>query len=497
MQTVSTGKVYTYKVPQLKSSTIDAPAVRVLIWVYFLLLMVEGMLRKWLLPQLSDPLLLIREPFLVLIYICAIARRAFVLNLYTLSLGALGAISFLTGMMVGSHNLMVTSYGFDSMFFHLPLIFVIGNVMTHSDVIKIGRILLLLTVPMAILMVLQFRAPPTAWINCGAGGGIGAQIGGALGKIRPPGFFTFVTGAAQFLALATAFIIFGFWKEGAKNRLLLLVAGLSVAVAASVSTSRLAIGAIGTVFVMVGVVIAFDTSGFGKFVKALVPLGVIMVIATNMDIFKEGKHVFEVRLEEAGDLRAGVLGTASNWSGRIFGDFYGGYLAVQAAPILGAGLGVGTNVGARVLSGNFGFLLAEGEWARVVLELGPILAFPYLLLRLLLCLELFSSAAASAKRGNALPMLLFGSCALLITSGQFSQTSTLGFAALGAGLCLAAGNSGAGEDFGNLRPIESGERKVYGIQKRIGCSTYALALRESRATDEIGQGSRADSDEST
>ena len=51
--------------------------IRGLIWVYFFLLMFEGVLRKWVLPGMSDPLMLIRDPFLLAIYALAIANGAF------------------------------------------------------------------------------------------------------------------------------------------------------------------------------------------------------------------------------------------------------------------------------------------------------------------------------------------------------------------------------------------------------------------------------------
>ena len=426
--------------PKNVSGVIDSPSIRGLIWMYIFLLMFEGVLRKWLLPGLSDPLLVVREPFLVLIYLMALGRGAFPLNGYVGALTVIGAIAAFTGITVGSRDPLVTAYGFDSMFFHLPLIFVIPKVMTRDDVVKIGRFLLLLTFPMVVIMVIQFRSLPDAIINCGAGGGIGSQMRGALGKIRPPGFFTFITGASQFLALASAFLIFGLWKKGIYSKFLILGAGIAIAVSAVVSTSRLALGGIGLVFVMVGIIVAYDRKSMNNVLGMLVPIGLVLVVVTNLDIFDEGREVFEARLQEAGDSGIGLVGTASNWTARAFGDFYGGFLAMKSAPILGAGLGVGTNVGARVLSGSLGFLLAEGEWARVVLELGPILAMPYLLIRILFCGMLFSTAARGARAGNALPMLLFGSCALLMLNGQFSQTSTLGFAVIGAGLCLAAAN---------------------------------------------------------
>ena len=460
------------------NDVINSPAIRSLIWMYAALLILEGVLRKWLLPSISDPLLLVRDPFLVLIYLIALGNGAFPLNGHVGALLVIGTVAGIAGMTVGSQDPIVTAYGFDCMFFHLPLIFVIPKVMTREHVIDIGRFLFLITLPMAALMAVQFRSPPDALINCGAGGGIGSQMGGALGKIRPPGFFTFITGAAHFLALSTAFLIFGLWKKGIYSRVLLLGVGVSIAVAAIVSTSRLALGAIGTVFLMIGIIVALDRRSMSNVMGMLVPIGIVMVVATNLDIFHEGREVFEARLQNTNDAAVGIAGTASNWTARIFGNFYGGFAAIKDAPALGAGLGVGTNVGARVLSGQFGFLLAEGEWPRVVLELGPFLAMPYLLIRCLICVTLYIEAARSARNGNVLPMLLFGSCALLVTIGQFSQTSTLGFAVLGAGLCLASANLTRE----NIPAVpKSGEPEENGPSPRTkqrGCSAYAEKLHD-------------------
>lgn len=448
--------------------------VKVLIWTYFLLLIFEGVLRKWVLPQFSDPLLLIRDPVLVLIYIITLSAGIFPTNTYTVMLLVLGALAGAIGITAGSQNLLVTAYGFDSMFFHLPLIFIIHRVMNRADVIKLGKAVLFLSVPMAVVMAIQFRSSPDALINCGVSGSIGMQIRGAMGKIRPPGFFTFITGAAQFLSFATVFLIFGFWKSRTYSSSLLIIAGIAIAVSAVVSTSRLALGGIGTVFVMIGVVIMYDRRSLSKLLGLLVPIGFILVVATNLDIFNEGRQVFEMRLQEAGDKGAGVVGTASNWTARAFGDIYGGILAAQSAPMFGAGLGVGTNVGARVLSGQYGFLLAEGEWARVVLELGPLLALPYMAIRIAICVKLFNASAISARAGNALPMLILGSCGMLIVTGQFSQASTLGFAVLQSGLCLAATKEKTAVDVDK----RESSRKL----TARGCSSYALRLREGNSS---------------
>ncbi len=40
-----------------------------LIWIYFWLLITEGIFRKWLVPGLSDAFLLARDPIVLLIYL--------------------------------------------------------------------------------------------------------------------------------------------------------------------------------------------------------------------------------------------------------------------------------------------------------------------------------------------------------------------------------------------------------------------------------------------
>ena len=51
-------------------------ALRRLIWLYFWLLMFEGALRKWV-PPLSAPLLVVRDPLVLLIYFHAVRCRRF------------------------------------------------------------------------------------------------------------------------------------------------------------------------------------------------------------------------------------------------------------------------------------------------------------------------------------------------------------------------------------------------------------------------------------
>ena len=139
-------------------------AVRISIWVYLILLLLEGALRKWALPSLSDPLLLIRDPVVLVIYFFAIRARVFPFNAYVILLGIVGGLSFLFTVLVLYDYiplkviLVVAGYGFRTDFLHLPLIFVMASVFDLEDVKKIGRWTLLLAIPMAVLMVVAAAA---------------------------------------------------------------------------------------------------------------------------------------------------------------------------------------------------------------------------------------------------------------------------------------------------------------------------------------------------
>ncbi len=409
-----------------------------LIWVYFWLLITEGIFRKWLVPGLSDPFLLARDPVVILIYLLAINERLLSPTRTMVALFAICGISVIQSLFMTDAPLAVIAYGVKANFLHFPLIFVIPNVFSIRDVVKIGRWVMILSIPMGMLMIMQFLADPNDFLNRGPGGIEGAQIRGGEGRIRPPGYFSFITGAAQFLAISSSVVLFGMLRKGVYPIPLLVGSGLAIVISAAVSSSRLALGNIGLVVMMLGIAYLFNSRIPKRLVRLLLPLGIILLVATNLDIYSEGKIAFESRLTETGDLDATWGERASTWTQRVFGDFTSSFSAAEYATFFGHGLGVGTNVGAKLVSGKVSFLLAEGEWARIVLESGPLTGYAYLFLRIAIIFQLFGSATRAARKDLVLPLLLFGACFLIILTGQIGQTTTMGFAALGGGLTLAA-----------------------------------------------------------
>src|SRR4051812_41945097 len=75
-------------------------ATKRLIWVYFWLLIFEGTFRKWILPQYSDILLVVRDPVVLAIYFTALKAKVFPRNSYVIWLGAIAVLSWLVALIV-------------------------------------------------------------------------------------------------------------------------------------------------------------------------------------------------------------------------------------------------------------------------------------------------------------------------------------------------------------------------------------------------------------
>lgn len=431
-------------------------SIKILIWVYLALLLAEGALRKWLLPSWSDPLLVVRDPVVLLIYALALSARIFPINRFVLVIAALAGLSAVASVLGGHTNALVIAYGVRINYLHLPLIWIMGTVLDRRDVERIGASLLLASIPMTLIMVEQFRSPMGAFINRGVGADEVGQIFGADGRIRPPGLFAFISGPQLFYPLCAAFF---FDEIGGAKRLpwyVLIVCGAAIAVALPVSISRTVMLGTGVVAVAFVCALPFASTKFSGLARSLLLLALIGAGLSRLPAFREGTDVFMMRWDSAESSPG-----ASAWTGvvnRTVSGFTNPAYFMQNEPLLGHGIGTGSNVGARLTSGEVGFLLAEEEWGKVLLELGPVLGVAFILLRIVLVGWLGWCAWRSLRDDrNALPLLLFAAMALTILQGQWAPPTVLGFAVVGAGLLLGARNVGTG-DLAVVPPMEAPAR---------------------------------------
>lgn len=416
--------------------------LKALIWLYVGLLIFEGALRKWILPGMSDALLIVRDPVLLLIYYVAIRHGFLRWNAFLTAFSVMAVLAVGLSLAAGQGHPAILAYGLRTNFLHFPLIWVMGEVLDRRDVDALGIALLGTAVLMTPLMIRQFGSAPDAYVNRGVGvtGGENLQIFGADGRIRPPGFFAFITGPQLFFPLAAAFL-FG-QLTAAHRRLpwpLLTLAALAIAVALPVSISRSTV--VGTL--VVGVCFLFTLSSLRGSVAAragvLLRIGLVLAVLTaalsRLPVFRQAVDVFLMRWLDTGSDNSG-------WTDillRSLEQYTNVARYVADAPWSGHGIGMGSNVAARLLYGAPDIALAEEEWGKNILELGPFLGLAYIALRFALVFH-FATRALPALRHdrNPLPLLILAACALAVTQGQLGPPTVLGFAVVGPGLLLAA-----------------------------------------------------------
>ena len=403
-----------------------------LIWLYFWLLIFEGALRKWIVPGLSTPLLVVRDPVVLAIYFFAIERKLMPINGLLLFCYSIGILNIFSSTIVGT-PLMVTMYGFRCNFLHAPLIYLIPLILDKDDILKFGKAILLIAIPMCLLTMYQFKSDATHWVNTSAGGQ-GAQMLLGDGKVRAAGTFSFNTGLWQFFSIATAFVIFAFISKKYYNRLLLYILIPFLPLALSMSGSR---GALVASIMVLGCSV-LGAAAKGKNISGIFSLfiigGVALFFVSSSEFNEDARALIGKRFDSGGGIKEGIVD-------RTFGEVLNPLRKAFDHPLLGKGLGASTRAGVSLSGGKVERLWVENEFDRILAESGSLLGSAFILFRLLLFVDLAKRAYRSLKLGNYLAFGLFAAAAPIVLNGQWAQPTTLGFASFTAGLFLAASNT--------------------------------------------------------
>jgi hypothetical protein len=407
------------------------------IWVYFVLLIFEGALRKWVMPQLATPLLVVRDPVAIWLLITAWRNGYLPSNNYIYIIGFIGSAALFTAIMVGHRSLLVAAYGTRILLFHFPLIFLIGKIFDRDDVVKLGKIVLWMSIPMFLLIALQFYSPQSAFVNKGIGSDSqGGGFSGALGYFRPPGTFSFTTGNTQFFSFVAVFVVY-FWLTTTEqiNRILLIAATVSLIAAIPISISRgLLIQVILTgAFALASV--SRTPRLLGRMFFAAIGLVIILALLSNLDFFKNAITVLTSRFDTAKESEGTINNTIINRMGASILEPF----ANSDLPFFGFGIGMGTNAGARLLIGRSDvFLIAEGEWGRMIGEMGAIFGMTAIIVRMAVSLKMLSQSYKRLRLNNMLPWLMVSVSFQAVAQGQWAQPTALGFGIIMGGLTIAA-----------------------------------------------------------
>lgn len=415
---------------------------RRLFWLYCIVWLIEGALRKWVFPQYSMELLLVRDPLVLFVYYFAAQARSFPFNAW------LGFLCLITGtivvqaiihVMAQDVSLVVAVFGIRTFVLHTPLIWVVPALFARKEIVALGKWVLIIAPFLAGLMVVQFEVGPDHWLNVATIKG-GSQIGSVFGRIRPPALFSFITGPIHYFSLATAFVFGGVLTKGLFPKWLIVVGAISILIAMSVSGSR------ALVLACMLVVIAGLAAGLlsGKRVGSILALIAVVSIAIpvlfSFGVLQEGVAAFSERWssEESSGATGGKAMT-----NRVGGSFLTAFEWAGRVPITGMGVGISSNLATEIKASA---LPVEGEWERVIYEIGPITGFLYLGFRTALAFQLLVFGFGAVRSGNYLCILLGAACFFDILTGNIRQVTSYGYIAVCAGLCLAAHKAFSGEE---------------------------------------------------
>ena len=404
-----------------------------LIMATYVLLIIEGALRKWALEPIQKPLFFIRDPLILAIYAVSWRHRLVPRSpLMALLIVLLVGFIFLAGLQVALVNLnpLVAIFGLRSYFLAVWLVPVMAAVMTRRDVMAFIRLTLVIAMPMAVLSFIQWRSPANSYINKEIGSGDVFTV--MNGVVRTTGTFTFTAGFVCFTSSVIACVAAYGFSRG--RSILLLLAGIA-ATATCLATCGSRAGFVSAATTLVTVVL----SEFFRPIVRQRPLVYLAVIGLPLAfcvafavVFPDAIMLMIARNEAAtkvSDPGADMVRTLLN-----------GFLVLENAGPLGVGIGYGTNGGAMLGTGLQHITLTEIEFSRVVEECGMIMGLAYMMMRWGMCLWLFAHAVRCIReRDDAVPLMLLSFCATLLIIGQITMQGTVnGYGWIFAGLTMAA-----------------------------------------------------------
>jgi hypothetical protein len=391
------------------------------------IVVLEGVLRKWVLPQASDMIYFLKDLVLLGAYLRYYlgSEPKYPLRLTFFSIALLISFGWCVFQVFNPSlgSPIVGFFGLKVYFFYVPLMWMLPSLFqSEEELYKFLRNYLLLLIPVCLLAIAQFYSPINSPINV-YGGGVEAQAA-VDGNPRVTGTFPYIAGYSTYLSICFTILIPLLSLPQTKIwNFLTLVEVLLVAGTTFMTGSR---GLL--LFEILFMLAYFCLLWFTKPFKAvgatkhfIIP--VVLISSVVPIFFNKAIQAFSNRATKASD--------SSTFVDRVFSSFTAPQKAMQHKGFDSYGIGA-THQAASTLRKSLELSLgespppSEGEMGRIVLEIGP---FGFLLwygLRLILIFSLlgvFLKLKTPFLRNLALSVFLFH--AINLTS-QLVFNNTLG-----------------------------------------------------------------------
>jgi hypothetical protein len=339
------------------------------------LVVIEGALRKWVLPGSQDLVYFAKDIVLLAAYVGFWNSRAQLRFRLTPLPGlavALGLAAFFGALQVFNPrlpSLALGVLGFRSYFLYAPLAFVLPA--AFDDDAALGRFLkwyLLIPIPVGLLAGLQFFAPGGSALNVYARGGADTvSTFGSSTYVRVTGTFSYISGYGGYLLASAILLLIVFatvrWRLRGHLR---LYAALTMTILGMLMT-----GSRGPIFILAVLFPAYWVLAVAREAGGAATAGRLLVAATLL-----GLLVANAAPEALGAFR-GRAASASDFTGRLASPFTAPWHMLDDAGALGFGIG-STHQAASVLLGSqvrqnwLSGAAPEAESGKVMLELGPL-----------------------------------------------------------------------------------------------------------------------------
>ena len=412
--------------------------VVILVFIWFWMLVLEGAVRKWVLPGLGDVFYFVRAPVTLLIYVIALKHGFFPKRSDSLLLALILAfLGFVQGAAHYIFNyqsidyLLVAVVGWYSYFFYIPLTFVMAEVFDRDFLRKLMWQITLLGLVATPLLYLQFQAPANSIINTGDIADQSRQFitfSAGSGRVRPSGLFSVSLGEVQFAA-ALFELVLATWMVSslglaASSTKLKFLATAVLIFHIAFSQSRTLILYIGATVASLGLM-SVSLRGNRHLIRALAtPVIIVVLTLTLWPILSPDTFTsFSERWTGAGEIED------EQYSGGVYGRAFSTVTEVfqvaDEAPVWGYGIGFGANAASRIidLSDVVG---AENGLTRHIFELGPILGLLFVFFRFFLAAMLFRKAWKFYARTLELtPLVMWFFAGISLATAQITGQSTV------------------------------------------------------------------------
>ncbi|MEH2250262.1 hypothetical protein [Nostoc sp.] len=170
----------------------------------------EGVLRKWVLPQASDQIYFLKDLFLLLAYLkyyfSSESKYRFKFSFFNIILILTIAWCVFQAFNPSLGSPIIGLFGLKAYFFYMPLMWILPSLFkTEEELYLFLRNFMLLAIPVCLLAVVQYFSPSLSPINVWAGGQeANATAGGA---IRVTGTFPYITGYSSYLMICVCILV--------------------------------------------------------------------------------------------------------------------------------------------------------------------------------------------------------------------------------------------------------------------------------------------------